>query len=179
MIYTSTKAKNEAIEILRGYSGINPYYLMLKKDVILKGDIKKLNAFNVEYIIENQNFVPKQIGKTIKIADWYSLKKQQDWGTEFIPQKLRVVSLLGETSTTYHCYVQYRQSVDPVMAFLPKKAVLTNFTLPDWHDYPVDFDRYDKLSMSKDPNRKLKLHQRDGIKFLLSRKKCVLADDMV
>ena len=178
MIYTSAKAQNEAIEILRGYSGTNPYYLMLKRDVILKGDIKKLNAFNVEYIIENQNFVPKQIGKTIKIADWYGLKKQEDWGTEFIPQKLRVVSLLGETSTTYHCYVQYRQSVDPVMAFLPKKAVLTNFTLPDWHDYPVDFDRYDKLSMSKDPNRRLKLHQRDGIKFLLARKKCVLADDM-
>ena len=178
MIYTSAKAQNEAIEILRGYSGTNPYYLMLKRDVILKGDVKKLNAFNVEYIIENQNFVPKQIGKTIKIADWYGLKKQEDWGTEFTPQKLRVVSLLGETSTTYHCYVQYRQSVDPVMAFLPKKAVLTNFTLPDWHDYPVDFDRYDKLSMSKDPNRRLKLHQRDGIKFLLARKKCVLADDM-
>ena len=178
MIYTSAKAQNEAIEILRGYSGTNPYYLMLKRDVILKGDVKKLNAFNVEYIIENQNFIPKQIGKTIKIADWYGLKKQQDWGTEFVPQKLRVVSLLGETSTTYHCYVQYRQSVDPVMAFLPKKAVLTNFTLPDWHDYPVDFDRYDKLSMSKDPNRRLKLHQRDGIKFLLARKKCVLADDM-
>lgn len=178
MTYTSAKAQNEAIEILRGYSGTNPYYLMLKRDVILKGDVKKLNAFNVEYIIENQNFVPKQIGKTIKIADWYGLKKQQDWGTEFVPQKLRVVSLLGETNTTYHCYVQYRQSVDPVMAFLPKKAVLTNFTLPDWHDYPVDFDRYDKLSMSKDPNRRLKLHQRDGIKFLLARKKCVLADDM-
>jgi len=178
MIYTSAKAQNEAIEILRGYSGTNPYYLMLKRDVILKGDVKKLNAFNVEYIIENQNFVPKQIEKTIKIADWYGLKKQQDWGTEFVPQKLRVVSLLGETSTTYHCYVQYRQSVDPVMAFLPKKAVLTNFTLPDWHNYPVDFDRYDKLSMSKDPNRRLKLHQRDGIKFLLARKKCVLADDM-
>ena len=178
MTYTSAKAKNEAIEILRGYSGSNPYYLMLKRDVILKGDVKQLNAFNVEYVIENQNFIPKQIGKTIKIADWYGLKKQQDWGTEFTPQKLRVIGLLGETSTTYHCYVQYRQSVDPVMAFLPKKAVLTNFTLPDWHDYPVDFDRYDKLSTSKDPNRKLKLHQKDGIKFLLARKKCVLADEM-
>lgn len=178
MVFTSAKAQNEAIEILRGYSGTNPYYLMLKRDVILNGDVKKLNAFNVEYIIENQNFIPKQIGKTIKIADWYGLKKQQDWGTEFVPQKLRVVSLLGETSTTYHCYVQYRQSVDPVMAFLPKKAVLTNFTLPDWHDYPVDFDRYDKLSMSKDPNRRLKLHQKDGVRFLLARKKCVLADDM-
>ena len=178
MIYTSAKAQNEAIEILRGYSGTNPYYLMLKRDVILKGDVKKLNAFNVEYIIENQNFTPKQIGKTIKIADWYGLKKQQDWGTEFVPQKLRVVSLLGETSTTYHCYVQYRQSVDPVMAFLPKKAVLTNFTLPDWHDYPVDFNRYDKLSTSKDPNRKLKSYQKEGVQFLLVRKKCILADQM-
>lgn len=178
MVFTSAKAQNEAIEILRGYSGTNPYYLMLKRDVILNGDVKKLNAFNVEYIIENQNFIPRQIGKTVKIADWYGLKKQQDWGTEFVPQKLHVVSLLGETSTTYHCYVQYRQSVDPVMAFLPKKAVLTNFTLPDWHDYPVDFDRYDKLSTSKDPNRRLKLHQKDGVRFLLARKKCVLADDM-
>lgn len=178
MTYTSVKAKNEAIEILRGYSGSNPYYLMLKRDIILKGDVKQLNAFNVEYVIENQNFTPKQIGKTIKIADWYGLKKQQDWGTEFIPQKLRVVSFLGETSTTYHCYVQYRQSVDPVMAFLPKKAVLTNFTLPDWHDYPVDFDRYDKLSMSKDPNRKLKSYQKEGVQFLLARKKCILADQM-
>ena len=178
MIFTSAKAKNEAIEILRGYSGTNPYYLMLKRDIILKGDIKQLNAFNVEYIIQNQNFTPKQIGKTIKIADWYGLKKQQDWGTDFIPQKLRILSLLGETSTTYHCYVQYRKSIDPVMAFLPKRAVLTNFILPDWHDYPVDFERYDKLSMSKDPNRRLKLHQKDGVKFLLSRKKCILADDM-
>ena len=178
MVYTSTKAKNAAIEILRGYSGTNPYYLMLKRDVIIKGDIKKLNAFNVEYIIENQNFTPKQIGKTIKIADWYGLKKQEDWGTEFVPQKLRVVTLLGETSTTYHCYVQYRQSIDPVMAFLPKKAVLTNFTLPDWRNYPVDFDRYDNLSTAKDPNRRLKLHQKEGVRFLLSRKKCVLADDM-
>ena len=178
MTYTSVKAKNEAIEILRGYSGSNPYYLMLKRDIILKGDVKQLNAFNVEYVIENQNFTPKQIGKTIKIADWYGLKKQQDWGTEFVPQKLRVVSLLGETNTTYHCYVQYRQSVDPVMAFLPKKAVLTNFTLPDWHDYPVDFDRYDKLSMSKDPNRKLKSYQKEGVQFLLVRKKCILADQM-
>jgi len=178
MTYTSAKAQNEAIEILRGYSGSNPYYLMLKRDIILKGDIKQLNAFNVEYIIENQNFAPKQINKIIKIADWYGEKKQKDWGTEFVPQKLKVVSLLGETSTTYHCYVQYRQSVNPVMAFLPKKAVRTNFTLPDWHDYPVDFERYDRLSTAKDPNRRLFLHQKEGVQFLLSRKRCVLADDM-
>ena len=178
MVYTSAKAKNEAIETLREYSGTNPYYLMLKRDVILKGDVKQLNAFNVEYIIENRDFVPKQIGKTIKIADWYGEKKQKDWNTDFIPQKLRIITLLGETSTTYHCYVQYRQSVDPCMAFIPKKAVLTNFTLPDYKDYPVDFERYDRLSMQRDPNRRLKNHQKEAVKFLLARKKCILADDM-
>lgn len=178
MTYNSIKAKNEAIDILRGYSGDNPYLLMLRRDVILKGDVEGLNPFKVEYIIKNHDFTPKPIGKTIKIADWYGEKKKIDWGTEFVPQKLRVITLLGETDTTYHCYVQYRQSVDPVMAFLPKKAVLTNFTLPDWKDYPVDFDRYDRLSMSKDPKRKLKEHQKTGVQFLLTRKKCILADEM-
>lgn len=178
MTYSSAKAKNEAIEILRGYSGSNPYILMLKRDVISKGDVKTLNDLNVEYVIKNHDFQPKPIGKTIKIADWYGLKKKEEWNTEFVPQKLRIITLLGETDSAYHVYVQYRQSVDPVKIFLPKKAVLTNFTLPDWHDYPVDFDRYDRLSMQKDPNRKLKLHQKEGVQFLLSRKKCVLADDM-
>lgn len=178
MTYNSLKAKNSAVEILRDYHGGNPYLLMLKRDIIIKGDLKKLNAFNIEYIIENQTFEPRQIGKTIKIADWYGEKKKNDWDIEFIPQKLRVISLLGETSTTYHCYVQYRQSVDPVMCFLPKKAVLTNFTLPDWKEYPVDFDRYDRLSTQKDPNRKLKQHQKEGVQFLLTRKRCILADDM-
>ena len=106
MTYTSLISKNLAIEALRGYSGSNPYLLMLKRDVILKGDVKQLNAFNVEYVIKNKDYIPKTINKTIKIADWYGEKKQQDWGTEFIPQKLRVITLLGETNTTYHCYIQ-------------------------------------------------------------------------
>ena len=41
--------KNEAIDILREYSGGNPYLLMLKRDVIVKGDVKSLNAFKIEY----------------------------------------------------------------------------------------------------------------------------------
>ena len=39
----------------------------------------------------------------------------------------------------------------------------------------VDFDRYDRLSNFK---RVLYPHQKDAIKFLLARKKCILADDM-
>ena len=62
--------------------------------------------------------------------------------------------------------------------FLPKKAVLGNFLIGDYHSVQVDFDRYDNLSTAKDPNRMLKPHQKEAVQFLLHRKKCILADDM-
>lgn len=171
----SVKTRLEALDILKGYTGNNPYILMLKRDVYTKG--VELNDFGAEYIVLNHDYQPKPIGKTIKIADWYQVKKKEDWGIEFLPEKLSVKWLIGETPTTYHCYVKYRQSVDPVQVFLPKKAVLTNFLVDDYKTVKVDFDRYDKLSMSKDPNRRLREHQKEAVQFLLSRKKCVLADE--
>jgi SWI/SNF-related matrix-associated actin-dependent regulator 1 of chromatin subfamily A len=172
---TSIKDRVQALEILKDYNGSNPYILMLKRDIFVKGE--KITDFAIEYIIKNKNFQPVQINKTIKIANWYQEKKKEDWGIDFLPQKLAIKWLMGETSTTYHCYVKYRQSVDPVQVFLPKKAVLTNFLVTDFNNTFVDFDRYDRLSMSKDINRRLREHQKDAVKFLLNRKKCVLADE--
>ena len=174
----SVKKIQESLDKLKDYKGANPYLLILKRDIFVKGKKDILNDFSVEYIAKNFDFQPRVIGKTVKIADWYGEKKKGDWGIEFVPEKLKIISFLGETDTCYHCYVQYRKSVDPVMAFLPKKAVLGNFLVEDYHNLNVDFDRYDRLSTSKDPNRRLKNHQKDAVKFLLSRKKCVLADDM-
>lgn len=174
---TSIKDRIKAIDIVKNYVGNNPYILMLKKD-ILKQDISVLNDFAIEYINSNHDFQPKQINKVIKIADWYGEKKQEDWGLDFTPEKIAVKVLLGETSTTYHCYVKFRQNMEPKQAFLPKKAVLTNFLVDDYNKIQVDFDRYDRLSMSKDSRRRMKKHQKDAVKFLLSREKCILADDM-
>lgn len=171
----NTKDKLIALDILKEYKGNNPYILMLQRDVFFKHE--ELNDFGAEYVFKNHSFKPIEINKTIKLADWYQEKKKNDWNIDFLPEKVSVKWLLGETSTAYHCYVKYRQSVDPVQAFLPKKAVLTNFLLPDYRKLHVDFDRYDKLSMSKDSNRRLREHQKEAVKFLLSRKKCVLADD--
>lgn len=173
----SIKDTENAYKILSEYRGKNPYIYMLKKDVIINGKKETFGDFQIEYILSNYNKEPQNIGKIIKIADWYGEKKKEDWGVDFIPQKLLIVSLIGETKTTYNCYVQYRQSVPPVMAFIPKKAVLTNFLVEDFSKFNIDFDRYDRLSMEKDENRKLFPHQKEAIKFLLSRKKCILADD--
>ena len=152
------KDRLQALDLLKGYTGSNPYILMLKRDVVMYG--KELPDFGVEYIIKNNNFQPVAINKIIKLADWYQDKKKSDWNLEFKPEKVVVKWLLGETSTTYHCYVKYRQSVDAVQAFIPKKAILTNFLVSDYKTRFVDFDRYDKLSMSKDPKRKLREHQK-------------------
>ena len=170
------KDRLQSMDILKEYNGDNPYIHMLKRDVILKGG--EINDFGVEYVIKNHDYKPVMINKTVKLADWYQKKKQEDWNLEFLPEKISIKWLLGETSTTYHCYAKYRQSVDPVQVFLPKKAVLTNFLVSDYKQVNVDFERYDKLSMSKDSKRKLREHQKEAVQFLLSRKKCILADDM-
>ena len=174
----SQKKKDEAYNILKNYDGNNPYILILKRDIYVKNNQLSLSDFQIEYILYNYNFLPIKINRITKIAKWYGEKKQIDWNLDFIPEKLKVISLLGETSTTYHCYVQYRKSISPVQAFLPKKAVLKNFLYEDYHNVEIDFDKYDKITLAKDCNRKIKEHQKEAIKFLVSRKKCLLADEM-
>lgn len=177
-MYNTIKARNEAIEILRNYSGINPYILSMKRDVIILQKASLLTEYAVEYIIENKDRQPKSIGKVLRIADWYGEKLKSTYEIEFIPQKVQILAFLGETSNAYHCTIKYRQNMNPLELFIPKKALLGNFLIEDYHNVQVDFDRYDRISMSKDPNRRIKPHQKEAVQFLLSRKKCILADDM-
>lgn len=177
-MFKSIKAKNEAIIKLKEYSGINPYILKLKRDVIIRNKTELLSENVVEYILTNFNFNPIPINKTVKIADWFGEKLKKDYEIEFLPEKLRIFTLIGETKTIFHVLIKYRQNMEPMEMFISKKAIIENFLIEDYHDFKVDFDRYDMLSSSKDPNRKLKLHQKEAIQFLLSRKKCILADDM-
>ena len=177
-MYDTIKGKNEAIDILNNYNGENPYLLRLKRDIVLCRKTNLLTEYVIEYIKKNCNRKPIQVNKTIQIADWYGEKLKNDYEIEFIPEKLRIYTFLGETSVSFHCTVRYRQNMETLELFLPKKAVLGNFLIGDYHEVHVDFDRYDNLSMAKDPNRKLKPHQKEAVQFLLHRKKCILADDM-
>lgn len=169
---------NKAIEILRNYTGQNPYLLALKRDVITYSKVERLNDFVVEYVLNSWNITPKLINRVFPIADWYGEKKKEEWGLEETPKVVKIKHYLGETSTHYHCYIKYRREMEPVMEFLPKKGLLGNPSIEDFHGHVVDFDRYDRITSLKNPDRKLKPHQKEAIQFLLSRKKCILADDM-
>lgn len=177
-MFGTIKARNEAVDILKEYDGSNPYILRLKRDVIMYRDTSKLSEYAVEYVITNKSQVPFEVGKIVKVADWYGEKMRKDYDIEFTPEKVLVLAYLGQTSSAYHCTIKFRQNMEPLETFMPKKAVLGNFLVGDYHTLQVDFDRYDNLSMAKDPNRILKPHQKEAVQFLLHRKKCILADDM-
>ena len=178
----------EALDILRNYSGYNPYILMIKRDIVVKNKETEFSDFQAEYILKNHTREPQIINKLVRLADWYAEKKKDDWVIEEVnqfgetehklPNVIVVKSLIGETTTTYNCYIKYRKNMEPVMAFLPKSAVLNNFLVEDYKTRVVDFDKYDAISTRKDPNRKLREHQKEAVKFLLSRKKCIIADSM-
>ena len=178
MDVVSTKKKLAAIDILNEYSGNNPYILLLKHQVTVLGATNYLNSLTVEYILKNYDFEPKVIGKAVSILSWYGEKLKKDFTIDFVPQKIAILALLGETKDYYHCIIKYRQMMDPIKVFVPKNALLENFLVGDYSKIKVDFERYDRLSSSKKEDRKLLEHQKEAIKFLLGRKKCILADDM-
>ena len=163
---------NEAYEILKNYNGENTYIQYLKKNVY-GYNTTTLNNFQIQYIIDNHNFKPILVNKIIKIANWYGKNQQQEWNTEFIPEKLLIGYVIGETESFYHAYVRYRKSQEKmILSFIPKKALLNPLFLEDFNNKNVDFSKYNKNGF------KLKPQQEQGVKFLTTRKKAILAHQM-
>lgn len=179
-MHREIEKKNTAIDLLKNYDGINTYLLALKRDIITYKKVDKLTDFNVDYILKNINYQIKDINKIVRVIDWYGDELKDKWGTDFRIEKVLIKKLLGETDKFYHCFIQYRKNVEPSYAFLKKNGIIGNFLLEDYHNISIDFDRYDRLSMSRTPDnpRKIKNHQKEAVQFLISRKKCILADDM-
>lgn len=163
----------KAYKLLKEYSGENSYIINLK-NAVYAYKTKTLNDFEVEYILSNHDFQPKEINKIVKIADWYGEKLQNDISLDFTPEKMKITWLMGETSKHFHFYGVYRRSQEKAAEFFaPKNAVLTDFLLEDYNNLDLDFSEIEKKS-----GRKVMEHQKEACKFLISRKKCILADEM-
>jgi len=168
----SLKQTSEAYNKLNQYDGNNPYLIDLKNDVFVYKK-KTLNDFHIEYILKNIDKEPFYYNKIVKIAKWYGLKKQEEWNTEFIPEKLLISYYLGETDAFYHAYVKYRKSMEKyIPIFIPKTAILNPLFIEDFNLKEIDFSKYNKNGF------KLKPQQEQAIKFLTTRKKGILALQM-
>lgn len=160
---------DKAYDILKEYKGGNNRILYLQKMYSLGKCI--LSNFDVEYILNNYEFEPYVVGKTVKITRDWGLKLQDKYELEFLPEKIKISTVIGEMGNSLHCYVQYRQSVPSQLMYVNKNAILNELVDVDWRSFDVDFTNVDK-------KRPLRVHQKEGVKFLLANKKCILADSM-
>ena len=160
---------DKAYDILKTYNGTNNRILYLKRLYSIGQCI--LGDFDVEYINNNYDYEPYTIGKTVKITREMGLKLQEKYELDFLPEKIKISTVIGEMGNSLHCYVQYRQSVPSQLMYINRNAILNDLEDVDWKSFEVDFSEVDK-------KRPLREHQKEGVKFLLANKKCILADSM-
>lgn len=169
---------NLAYGALKNYRGNNGYIIYIKNRVYVYKDTT-LNDFQIEFILKNKDFTPKYIGRNVKVAQWWGEKKQKDLKLDFVPKVVEIGYYMGEANDMYVFYARYRKSQERgFLTICRKDAILTDFLSEDYNGLNIDFDKYDEIAASKDSNRKISDVQKEGIKFLLSRKKCILADEM-
>jgi len=166
---------HSALSLLEGYSGINPYLLKLKNEY-LKNKKIALTENQSKYILENHDREPQLINRVIGITKYLGeeLKKQEE--LSFVPEKILIEFILADTDKTYHVYGKLKQNqIESKMYWLPKTQV-TEDPYFEPIKVEVDFSKYNKI-LNKN-GKKLYNHQEEGVKFLLSRNGCILADDM-
>ena len=166
---------HSAVSLLENYSGINPYLLRLKNELLKNGKIT-LTDTQSKYIIENHDREPQLINRVVGITKYLGEELQKQDGVSFTPEKILIEFMLAETDKSYHVYGKLkRNQTESKMYWLPKTQV-TDDPYFEPINIEVDFDKYNNvLAKSK---KKLYKHQEEGIKFLLSRNGCILADDM-
>lgn len=166
----------KASEILRNYSGDNNVILYFKKKFEEGQLLLSEDGFDTEYIIKNCDYKKVSVNKVVKISSILGKSLQEKYEIDFQPEKLRITEIIGEMGKSYHCYCQYRQSVPPRLMYIRKRYILDELFKVDHEKLKIDFEKYDKITEKY--GRKLKEHQKTGVKFLVANKKCILADSM-
>lgn len=167
----------KAYSILDDYNGQNPYVSMLS--IQYKRGGKVLNDFEVEYINKNHDYETIVVNKVVKISRELGQKLYEKNNFAFVPEKVKVLKIIGEMGDSYHAYILYRQSEGPTLVYLQKKGILDRLFTVDWRNTEIDFSKYDDhTSKLEDKPFTLAEHQKDGVKFLVSNKKCICADEM-
>ena len=164
----------KALDTLRFYTGTNNQILYLKNK-FERGDTY-LSDFDVQYINHNDDFEPFEVNKTVKISRLLGEALQEKYNIDFTPEMLYIYRIIGEMGNSWHAYAQFRKSVPMQLMYLSKNGILTDVRDTDYTKYPFDASKYDEIT--KERGIKLRPHQIDGIKFLLTNRRCVLADSM-
>ena len=166
---------HSAISLLENYEGINPYLRKLKGEY-LKNKKLALTDNQSKYILDNHNREPQYINRVIGITPYLGEELKKNDELSFVPEKILIEFILADTEKTFHVYGKLKQNQkESKMYWIPKTQV-TDDPYFEKINVNVNFDKYNEI-LSK-YGKSLYKHQEEGIKFLLSRNGCILADDM-
>lgn len=164
-----------ALTLLEKYEGINPFLLRLKNTLLTQGKLV-LTENQTKYVIENHDKEPSYINRVISITPYLGEELKKNELLSFTPEKILIEFILAETDKTFHIYGKLKQNQkESKMYWIPKTQVTDDpYFTPITVD--VNFTKYNDVLAKQ--GKQLYNHQKDGIKFLLSRNGCILADDM-
>lgn len=170
-----------AIGILREYQGKNPYIKKLKNKLLLNKKIT-LTTNQSDYIVNHHHNDPIVINKIVSISEYLGEELKKQYNLKNTPTKILIQYMLADLEKTYHIYGKlYKNQEKADMYFIPKTQVLDDPYFEEI-EVDIDFDKYEKIDTFKNidgtTGRKLFELQKEGIKFLLTRKGAVLADQM-
>lgn len=164
-----------AYELIKNYQGTNNQILYYRYRVNKTN--YSLSDFDVTYVLNNYDFQPYEVNKTVKISGDYGDILKKKYELEFKPEKIKIKRVIGEIGESIHCYVQYRKSVEPCLMYVKKKYILNPLQdQTENTEIEVNFKKYDNVT--KRNKITLKNTQKEGVEFLLKNKKCILADGM-
>jgi SWI/SNF-related matrix-associated actin-dependent regulator 1 of chromatin subfamily A len=171
----ANRLKNRSTSLkLEKYEGSNEYLLSLKERLEKEGSFI-ISPSLAEYIEKNFDKNPVEVNKVVSITEFFGEQLKEKFDLNHIPEKILVEVVLGDTDKSYHVKgkVFKNQKYSPLF-YVPKTQVFENLYEKNIV-VEVDFDKYQE----KDSRgwRAFK-HQEEGIKFLLSKNKCILGDDM-
>jgi hypothetical protein len=174
MITLDDLRDGSAINLLENYKGKNPYISKLKKGLIKNKKIK-LTTNQVNYINENHDKDPIEINKIVRISPYLGEELQKSEGLSFVPEKILIEFILADMDKSIHIYGRVKKNQKKgKLYWIPKTQLFDDPYFEEIH-IDVDFEKYTKLdTLGRTPFE----HQKEGIKFLLGRKGCILADDM-
>jgi len=171
-----------AINILREYKGKNPYIKKLKFELENSRSGIALTQTQSSYIMRNHEYEPLLVNRVIGITDYLGTEMQKKYTLSFKPERILFEYILGETEKSIHVYGKLKRNQEKSdMYFIPKSQLLDDPYFENI-DIEVDFKKYTELDtmVLKDGTvgRTPYKHQIEGVKFLLTRDGCILADDM-
>ena len=166
---------HSVLSLLESYVGINPFLMKLRNE-FLKNKKITLTANQTKYIVDNHNREPQFINRVVGITKYLGEELQKNESLTFIPERILIEFILAETEKTYHVYGKLKQNQkESKMYWLPKTQVIGDIFFEPIN-IEVDFTKYNTILAKS--NKKLYKHQEEGVKFLLSRNRAILGDQM-